>query len=93
MFARTLTVEVELDGQRLPCPLEWLDSFCMRRFTGEEAFDDTFPRSQGVLEAGFRVDAGRLASELGDWLTRKKAGGKRVRVYIQESQHPRKGTP
>ena len=43
MFARTLKVEVEVDGERRPCPLDWLDGFCMRRFTGNAAFDDTLP--------------------------------------------------
>ncbi len=84
MFARKLTVEVEVEGERRPCPQEWLDSFSMRRFTGEAAFDDTFPRGDGVLEAGFRVDRERLAAGLSDWLTRKKGGGKRVEVYISE---------
>jgi hypothetical protein len=86
VFARQLKVEVVLDAQRRPCPLEWLDSFCMRRFTGEAAFDDTLPRADGVLEAGYRVDASRLAAEMGDWLTKKKGGGKRVQVDIRESE-------
>ena len=86
MFARQLKVEVVLDNQRRPCPLEWLDSFCMRRFTGQAAFDDTLPRADGVLEAGYQVDAARLAVEMGDWLTKKKGGGKRVQVEIRESE-------
>ncbi|HXE76606.1 MAG TPA: hypothetical protein VNN18_13355 [Candidatus Xenobia bacterium] len=86
MFARQLKVEVLLDGQRRPCPLEWLDSFCMRRFTGEAAFDDTLPRADGLLEAGFRVDAARLAVEMSDWLTKKKGGGRRVEVEIRETE-------
>ncbi|MBI2955982.1 MAG: hypothetical protein HYY26_01585, partial [Acidobacteria bacterium] len=35
VFARRLKVEVIIDGERRPCPLDWLDSFSMRRFTGE----------------------------------------------------------
>ena len=85
MFARQLTVEVVVGAGRRPCPLEWLDSFCMRRFSGEAAFDDTLPRSDGVLEAGFRVNPARLAAEMSDWLTKKKGGGKRVQVEIRES--------
>lgn len=85
MFARTLKVEVSVDaGARRPCPLDWLDSFCMRRFTGDAAFDDTFPRRDGVLEAGYRVDLERLAAGLSDWLTRKKGGGRRVHIHITE---------
>ncbi|MGH9787900.1 MAG: hypothetical protein ACRD4U_04250 [Candidatus Acidiferrales bacterium] len=86
MFARKLQVEIVMDGERRPCPLEWLDSFAMRRFTGEAAFDDTLPRSEGVLEAGFGVDAARLAAEMSDWLTTKKGGGKRVAVEIREAE-------
>ena len=75
-----------MNGERKPCPLDWLDSFCMRRFTGEAAFDDTLPRADGVLEAGFRVDAARLAAEMSDWLTKKKGAGKPVRVEIGEAK-------
>jgi len=82
VFARTLTVEVAGDGR--PCPLDWLDSFCMRRFTGDAAFDDTFPRAAGVLEAGYRVDRERLAAAMSDWLSKKKGGGKRIEVHITE---------
>jgi len=85
VFARKLKVEVVVDGQRRPCPQEWLDSFAMRRFSGEAAFDDTFPRADGELEAGFRVDTARLATEMADWLTKKKGGGKRVEVHISEA--------
>ena len=86
MFARKLRVEVEVNAERRPCPLEWLDSFCMRRFTGEAAFDDTFPRADGELEAGFRVDTARLAAEMSAWLTKKKGAGKRVEVHISEAE-------
>ena len=88
MFARTLSVEVVVDGERRPCPLDWLDSFCMRRFTGDAAFDDTFPRADGLLEAGFRVDAARLADGLGDWLTKKKGAGRPVQIDIREVTSP-----
>lgn len=84
MFARRLQVEVIVEGERRACPLDWLDSFCMRRFTGDAAFDDTLPRSDGVLEASFRVDTVCLAAEMSDWLTKKKGGGRRVQVEISE---------
>lgn len=84
MFLRTLTVEVGADGERRPCPLGWLDSFCMRRFTGDVAFDDTFPRAAGVLEVGYGVDRQRLAAAMSEWLTKKKGGGKRIQVHITE---------
>jgi len=86
VFARALAVQVIVEGEHRPCPLEWLDSFCMRRFTGNPAFDDTLPVGDGVLEASFRVDATRLASELGEWLTKKKGAGKSIQVQIRESE-------
>lgn len=87
MFARKLQVGIVVDGQRRPCPLDWLDSFAMRRFTGEAAFDDTLPCGDGVLEAGFGVDAQRLAAEMSDWLTKKKGGGNKIAVEIQEAEN------
>src|SRR6202162_5273948 len=56
MFARKLKVEVLVDGQRRPAPLDWLDSFCMRNFTASAEFDDTLTTGEGTLEAGFGVD-------------------------------------
>lgn len=83
-------MEIVVDGERRPCPLDWLDSFAMRRFTGAAAFDDTLPRGEGVLEAGFGVDAEKLAAEMGEWLTKKKGGGKRVAVEIRETERSAK---
>ena len=88
MFARRLKVEVVADGGRRPCPLEWLDSFAMRRFTGDAAFDDTLPRGDGLLEAGFRVDRERLAAEMSGWLTKKKGAGRPVQIHISEAETP-----
>ena len=63
--------------------MEWLDSFCMRNFTGSAEFDDTLPIADGRLEAGLRVDPARLAAALGDWLTRRgKGNGQTVAVEI-----------
>lgn len=74
-----------LEGRVQPCPLDWLDSFSMRRFTGEAAFDDTLPVADGLLEAGRQVDTERLAQALADWLTKKKGAGKTVEVRIEEA--------
>lgn len=84
MFSRTLQIEIETEGERRPCPLDWLDGFFMRRFTGNAAFDDTLPQAEGILEAGHSVDATRLAEEFGDWLTKKKGNGAIVTVHISE---------
>lgn len=83
MFARKIQVEViGTEGAR-PCPLAWLDSFCMRSFTGRTAFDDTLPVSDGRIEAGFRVDAGALQREMEEWITRKFGGGAPVKLRLR----------
>jgi hypothetical protein len=83
MFAQKLVVEIIVGQERRLCPLEWLDSFCMRNFTGSAEFDDTLPIAEGKIEAGFRVSPARLAEALGDWATRRgKSGGQPVRVEV-----------
>ena len=85
MYARKLKVDVIIGGERRPCPLEWLDSFCMRNFTGAAEFDDTLPTSEGMLEAGLYVVPARLATALGEFLTKRGKGeGKEVVVEISE---------
>ncbi len=87
MYARKLQVDVLVGGERRLCPLDWLDSFCMRNFTGSAEFDDTLPTGEGQLEASLRVDPTRLAAALGEWLTtRGKANGRPVVVEIREVQ-------
>jgi hypothetical protein len=88
MFAQKLVVEIIVGQERRLCPLEWLDSFCMRNFTGSAEFDDTLPVAEGQLEAGFRVSPARLAQALGDWATQRgKGGGQPVRVEVHEDIH------
>ena len=83
MYAQRFRVELVIAGERQPCPLDWLDSFCMRNFTGSAEFDDTLPLRDGLLEAGFRVVPARLASALGEWLIKRgKGAGQRVEVEI-----------
>jgi len=85
MYARKLQVDVVIDAQRRPAPLDWLDSFCMRNFTGSAEFDDTLPLGEGRIEAGSGVDAARLAQAMSDWFTKRGKGeGKTVRVEIKE---------
>lgn len=74
MYARKLRVEIVLGAERRPCPIDWLDNFCMRNFTGQAEFDDTLPVGEGLLEAGFRVDPQRLAQAMSDWFTRRGKG-------------------
>jgi hypothetical protein len=86
LYARRFQVDIVMDGQRRPCPLEWLDQFAMRNFTGSAEFDDTLPLSDGLLEAGFRVDPGRISAALSEWLTRRGKGeGRAVQVEIREA--------
>jgi hypothetical protein len=74
VYAQKLSVEVVVGSERKPCPLDWLDSFCMRNFTGSAEFDDTLPTGDGRLEAGLRVAPARLAAALGEWLTKRGKG-------------------
>ena len=84
MFARKIQVEVLEPGEARECPIGWMDSFCMRSFTGRSPFDDLLPVSDGLMEAGFRVDLQFLKNDLEDWLTRKFGGGSQVRVRFTE---------
>ena len=71
--------------ERRPMPLDWLDSFCMRNFTGSAEFDDTLPVGEGRLEAGLRVDPARLADAMSEWFTKRgKGNGRPVRVELRD---------
>jgi hypothetical protein len=83
VFARKLGVDVLIGGERRPCPLEWLDSFSMRNFTGAAEFDDTLPIAEGRMEASLKVDPARLAAAMSEWLTKRgKGNGQPVVVEI-----------
>ena len=84
MFARKVQVEIVQPEPAHPCPLAWLDNFCMRSFTGRSAFDDTLPAAEGLLEVGTRVDLSALQVDLEDWLTRKFGEGKTVKLRVRE---------
>ena len=71
MFARKLLVEVIEGGKQRLCPLDWLDNFCMRNFTGDAQFDDTLPVGEGTIEAGFRVSDVQLAEAMAAELREK----------------------
>jgi hypothetical protein len=84
MFARKVQVEVlEPLGPR-PCPAAWLDSFCMRSFTGRSAFDETLPVSDGLMEVSLRVDLEALRTDMEDWMSRKFGGGNTVKLRVTE---------
>jgi hypothetical protein len=88
MFVRKIHVELLEAGKTRACPVAWLDSFCMRSFTGRSAFDDTLPVEDGWLEAGFRVDLAALQNDLEDWLTRKYGRGAPVKLRLTEKSGP-----
>ena len=88
MYARKLRVDIVVGAEPRarphPCPIDWLDNFCMRNFTGQAEFDDTLPLSDGLLEAGFRVHPERLAEAMAAWFTRRGKGqGRPVQVQIR----------
>ena len=86
MYARKLTAEMTIGAERRPVPLDWLDSFCMRNFTGSAEFDDTLPKGEGLLEAGLNVDPARLAAAMSEWFTmRGKGNGRVVAVELREA--------
>jgi len=91
VFAKKIQVEVINEGGTRPCPLAWLDSFCMRSFTGRTAFDETLPISDGRMEVSFRVDSAALQADMEDWFTRKFGEGNKVtlRITIQPSEADR----
>jgi hypothetical protein len=84
MFARKVRVEYELDGQRQPCPLKWLDNFAMRNFTNDPIFDDTLPVADGLMEVGIRVPLERLKDAMQDWFRRKSYLAKAAQLRITE---------
>jgi hypothetical protein len=83
MYAQKLAVDIIMGDERKPCPLEWLDAFCMRNFTNDAEFDDTLPTGEGRLEASFRVAPAHLALALEAWLTQRgKGNGKPIHVEV-----------
>jgi hypothetical protein len=85
MYVRKLRAAMVIGDERRPTPLDWLDSFCMRNFTGAEEFDDTLPTGEGTLEAGLSVQPERLAAAMSEWFTKRgKGNGKPVRIELEQ---------
>ncbi|HXR33615.1 MAG TPA: hypothetical protein VN830_07900 [Verrucomicrobiae bacterium] len=83
VYAQRFQVDVLIRGERKPCPLEWLDQFCMRNFTNSPDFDDTLPVADGWLEASLRLTPQRFAEGLGTWLNQRGKGqGQKVVVEV-----------
>jgi hypothetical protein len=85
MFARKIRVEYDADGQRLPCPLKWLDSFSMRNFTNASVFDDTLPLADGQMEIGSSVPLNQLQEAMEDWFRRKGYLAKESHLTLTET--------
>jgi hypothetical protein len=84
MYAQKFLVDVVIRGERRPCPLDWLDQFCMRNFTNAAEFDDTLPTADGKVEASFRLRPERFADGLASWLTQRgKGDGQPVHVEVR----------
>jgi len=84
MFSRRIAVAYEVNGQRRPCELKWLDSFSMRNFTNDAVFDDTLPLGDGLVEVGARVSIEALRSAMEDWFHRKSYLEKEAHVVVKE---------
>jgi hypothetical protein len=84
MFARKIRVDYEENGQRLPCPLKWLDSFSMRNFTNAPVFDDTLPIADGRMEIGSNVPLDELKTAMEDWFRRKSYLPKNAMLTITQ---------
>ena len=85
MFARKLRVEIEEAGARRPCPLDWMDHFFMRHFTGLSALEETLPAGDGLLEAGNNVPLDALTENFQQWLRGRKMISSQAVLIISES--------
>jgi len=85
MFARRICVEYEEGGQKLSCPIKWLDSFSMRNFTNASVFDDTLPVGDGRMEIGANVPLDQLKEAMEDWFRRKGYLGKDAKLAVTET--------
>lgn len=83
MFARRVRVQYEVNGQRTPCPVKWLDSFSMRSFTNASVFDDTLPISDGLMQVGSRVPLDQLRDAMEEWFRKKSYLPKGVPLIVE----------
>ena len=94
MYAQKFNVNVVIRGEAKPCPLEWLDQFCMRNFPNAAEFDDTLPMADGQVETSFRLTPERFAEGLAAWLTQRGEGeGQAVIVQVTPLETKPKPAP
>ena len=84
MYTRKISVQHGSEGRLQPCPMKWLDNFCMRNFTNDPIFDDTLPVAEGEMEIGARVPLERLKAAMEDWFRRKGYLEKGALLVLQE---------
>jgi hypothetical protein len=85
MFARKIRVQYDNNGQPIPCPMKWLDSFSMRNFTNASVFDNTLPVGDGQMEIGRNVPLDELKAAMEDWFQRKGYIPKGAGLMVTES--------
>lgn len=85
MYSRQIKVSYRTDGERVLCPIKWLDSFSMRSFTNDSIFDDTLPVADGLMRVGTRVPLDRLREAMEDWFRKKSYLGKEQTLLVEES--------
>ena len=79
MFARKIRVQYEEGGQRIACPMKWLDSFSMRNFTNDQVLTTRF------LLATVRWRSAYVC-RLNDYARRWKTGSGE-RVIFRRTRH------
>jgi len=84
MYTRRISVQYQVEGQLLPCPMKWLDNFSMRNFTNDPVFDDTLPVADGLMQVGTRVPLERLRQAMEDWFKRKFYISKDAKLVVEE---------
>jgi hypothetical protein len=85
MFARKIRVDYVERGEKIPCPLKWLDSFSMRSFTNASVFDNTLPVADGQMEIGTSVPLEELRTSMEDWFRRKSYLAKGAELLVTEA--------
>jgi len=88
MFGRKIRATYQQDGNAVPCPLKWLDSFSMRSFTNATVFDDTLPTGDGTMEVGTKVPLAQLRDAMEDWFRRKSYLPKDAVLTVEEVPSP-----
>ncbi|HLK53780.1 MAG TPA: hypothetical protein VKU42_09995 [Candidatus Angelobacter sp.] len=84
MYARQISVQYQVNGQLVACPMKWLDNFSMRSFTNDSIFDDTLPIADGLMRIGTRVPLGKLKEAMEDWFRRKSYLAKDQELTVEE---------